>query len=249
MESSSCIISVMTLNVWVSNGTPVYWPEREEPIKLLMDTFQPDILTIQESHPTILNALIDNTSFHFIQNADNGIDWDYPINILWNSSKFDLLEKRIIHLSPSTEDSDNLPYKSLALMIKLIHKSSLQEFVVCTTHLPWCGCEEEVESGLNVRIPLLKELLRECEQIEDPLILTGDFNEDFHPLRILEQSKDEEEDGDGGSCLVNCFAQLRVPPPITHPCRPSSQREEERVRNNNKINKNNYQSIMDIFYL
>ncbi|KAG5182225.1 hypothetical protein JKP88DRAFT_348937 [Tribonema minus] len=51
----------------------------------------------------------------------------------------------------------------------------------------------------------------------NPVFLLGDFNEDFHPPRLLSQAMYQD-----------CFSALGVPAPHTHPARPSHPKEEER---------------------
>ncbi len=54
--------------------------------------------------------------------------------------------------------------------------------------MPWAGCDKEIETGVNQRIPCtLKvcEALRSLMKVDEPVILGGDFNDDFHPIRIL----------------------------------------------------------------
>jgi hypothetical protein len=48
-----------------------------------------------------------------------------------------------------------------------------------------------------------------------PIFLMGDLNEDFHPVRILNQAG-----------FTDCFTALGLPTPATHPARPSSPEEE-----------------------
>ena len=87
--------------------------------------------------------------------------------------------------------------------------------------MPWAGCDREIETGINQRIPCtIKacENLRSLMRIDEPVIFGGDFNDDFHPIRIL-----NDELG-----LQDVFEALDQPPPVTHPVRPSSAREEMR---------------------
>jgi endonuclease/exonuclease/phosphatase family metal-dependent hydrolase len=51
---------------------------------------------------------------------------------------------------------------------------------------------------------------------DEPCILGGDFNEDFHPRRLL-----SEEMG-----MTDVFESLDLPPPATHPARPCDPRED-----------------------
>lgn len=94
--------------------------------------------------------------------------------------------------------------------------------IFCSTvHFPWSGCNEEIETGVNQRIRCcykVIESLRRLTAVNEAIILGGDFNDDFHPLRIL-----SEEFG-----LFDVFELLDLPPVITHPVRPSDPIEENR---------------------
>lgn len=94
-----------------------------------------------------------------------------------------------------------------------------QVIFVSTAHFPWSGCNAELESGVNQRIPAA---MKACEHFRrlvppnEPLIFGGDFNDDFHPLRVL-----NEEFG-----ISDIFECMDIPPPSTHPVRPSHPMEE-----------------------
>ena len=81
------------------------------------------------------------------------------------------------------------------------------------------GCNKELTTGLNQRIPaslFVCKTLRDIVKQKEPVILGGDFNDDFHPLRIL-----NEEMG-----FIDVFESLDLVAPHTHPVRPSDFEEE-----------------------
>jgi endonuclease/exonuclease/phosphatase family metal-dependent hydrolase len=87
--------------------------------------------------------------------------------------------------------------------------------------MPWAGSSSELTSGINQRIPCtlkICEELRSITHVGEPIILGGDLNDDFHPIRIL-----KSEMG-----FVDIFESLDLSPPITHPVRPSDNEEEMR---------------------
>ena len=59
-------------------------------------------------------------------------------------------------------------------------------------------------------------MFRRLLACDEPIIFAGDFNEDFHPLRIMEEEMGMQE----------VFEMCDMRPPATHPVRPSSSIEE-----------------------
>jgi endonuclease/exonuclease/phosphatase family metal-dependent hydrolase len=86
--------------------------------------------------------------------------------------------------------------------------------------LPWVGAPEEIASGVNPRIAIclkINEHLTRLVSVDDALVvLGGDMNEDYHPVRIL------------SATLKELFQSLDMAAPITHPIRPSHALEEAR---------------------
>jgi len=96
-------------------------------------------------------------------------------------------------------------------------------FLICTCHLPWVGDHDEILSGVNQRIAITLNMTKQIKKIiaknsNDIVILGGDFNEDFHPQRILRSELN----------MLDVFEALDIPPYITHPVRPSNADEESR---------------------
>ena len=69
----------------------------------------------------------------------------------------------------------------------------------------------------------------------EPVVFAGDFNEDFHPLRVLRLgNRSPLMTGTATHSLPtlalhDVFESLHLMPPVTHPIRPSSIEEENRV--------------------
>lgn len=92
---------------------------------------------------------------------------------------------------------------------------------VSTVHLPWTGNATEVLTGVNQRIVCMHPVITALNTLILPsdtaAFIGGDFNEDFHPNRMLRSIG-----------FKDVFELFDVPPPITHPVRPSSPFEELR---------------------
>lgn len=166
--------------------------------------------------PEILNVL-DKAFSHYDRVKDTTkVGWTNESNIYFNKELFELRDHGCSDLG--IEDHPNRGLFWVRLVVKRI--PSITVFV-STAHFPWAGCATEIETGMNQRIPVTHtvcENLRRLVPLNEPTIFGGDFNEDFHPLRILNEEY--------GMCDV--FESLDLPPPITHPVRPSDPQEEMR---------------------
>lgn len=214
-------ISVMTLNLWGEH----YWPSRSEALSDLLHSIKPDILFVQEATPDILKyieTILDSHSYIKPSIHSPGVyrelveGWENECNIFWDNNLF-MMENY---------GADSLHVKEYPLRClfwaRLVAKSNTDIKLFCSTvHFPWAGCETELRTGINQRIGCsykVCEYLRQHVQADECIILGGDFNDDFHPIRIL-----NDEMG-----LIDVFEALDLPPPITHPVRPSDAREEAR---------------------
>tara|TARA_B110000090_G_C12943957_1_gene278440 strand:+ start:151 stop:420 length:270 start_codon:yes stop_codon:yes gene_type:complete len=71
-----------------------------------------------------------------------------------------------------------------------VNGNEKKKFFVSTVHMPWPGCDAEIESGCNQRIPCaikVVESLRRVVPPGEPVIVAGDFNEDYHPQVSIEE--------------------------------------------------------------
>ena len=154
-----------------------------------------------------------------LQTCDENFTYLREGNIMWHSSYFEFIQCGF-----ESFQCDDYPHRGLLWARLSVKGTEGIKLFVCTTHLPWCGSENEILTGLNPRIPaaeiIAASICRLSKPSEEILVLGGDFNEDFHPLRIFRDRLG----------VIDVFEQLDLIPPITHPVRPSDSREELRVR-------------------
>ncbi len=221
-------ISVMTFNMCKTEGYPINWPQRRLPIIECMKTFTPDILCVQELHPLLHDTLVEALPTHaFVQDDFEG--WQYEGNIYWNSSMFNMLEygmvdigimeplRRLfwVRLTIKTSKNDNEEQT----------QSNTRELLVANAHYTWQGHQEERKTDINLRkqqtrrtVAALQDLQTKINNPHLAVLFMGDLNENYHPRRILREAG-----------YVDCFAELRLPTPITHPQRPSEPKEDIQV--------------------
>jgi len=205
-------VSVTTLNVWGNH----YWPARAVPLTQTLLTLRSDIYLFQEVTPEIIECLDQNLSHYTRVSDDHVSGWKSESNIYWNTSLFDMVD-----FGHGDLRLNGYPNRCL-FWVRLAVKSNPQmKFFVSTAHFPWAGSDIEVSTGVNQRIPAAMKVCEHFRRLVEPqeaAIFGGDINDDFHPIRIL-----SEEVG-----LIDVFESLDLPPPITHPVRPSDPEEEMR---------------------
>ena len=210
-------VSIMTFNMCKTLGMPINWPKRRLPIIECMRTFTPDILCVQELHPLMHEALVEGLPTHqFVDDEFAG--WFNEGNIYWNSNLFEMKEYGAIDIGIIE------PLRRL-FWVHLIIKSNQKELLIGNAHFTWEGHEVERNSDVNVRkqqtrraVEALKDLQEKINNPELAVVFMGDLNENYHPRRIL------RENG-----FIDCFLELRLPTPITHPQRPSEPKEDIQV--------------------
>lgn len=209
-------VSIATFNVWGDERITA----REESLAGTVSRLSPDVLLLQEvteSNSAVLRrALPDHVN---LQMNNNDYSMRSGGDIMWNRRYFDLIDSGFASIN-----SSEYPHRGLHWARLAVKHSDISVFV-CTAHLPWCGSHLEVETGYNSRIAATDVIAAAISDLSPPsvnIIFGGDLNEDFHPLRILNNKLG----------LTDVFAQLDIIPPITHPVRPSDPREEMRVFHN-----------------
>lgn len=99
-------------------------------------------------------------------------------------------------------DIPDYPNRGLFYAVLRIKGSNYKPAIfVSTVHLPWQGCKDEISTGINPRINITNQIIKFLAEKEYegygnrrnsfnpiPIILGGDFNEDFHPIRILSEN-------------------------------------------------------------
>jgi hypothetical protein len=214
--------SVMTFNVW---GT-FLWPQRKPSLKSLLTNLCSDIIILQEVTNQILDSIIEVLPNHtFIQ--DSNTAWSSESNIVWNTTLFEILDYGFMCFNISQYPSRGLFWARFRVKNRNIDEKDIT-FTVCTCHFPWVGSSIEINNRINLRIEcsnVVAQFIQQRKQIyNEPIMVGGDFNEDFHPIRILREVG-----------LIDIFESLDMPAPITHPVRPSDPTEEIRVSNTTSI--------------
>ncbi|CAF1110182.1 unnamed protein product [Adineta steineri] len=221
-------VSIMTFNMCKTEGFPINWPQRRLPIIECMTAFTPDILCIQELHPLLHDALVEALPKHiFVQDDFEG--WQQEGNIYWNSDMFNMLEYGIVDIG-IMEPLRRLFWVRLAIKsssdeTKEQSQLNTKEILVTTAHYTWEGHEEERKTDINLRkqqtrrtVAALEDLTAKINNPQLAVLFMGDLNENYHPRRILREAG-----------YVDCFAELRLPTPITHPQRPAEPKEDIQV--------------------
>jgi endonuclease/exonuclease/phosphatase family metal-dependent hydrolase len=203
-------VTVTTFNVWGLN----HWSARANRLIQTLLTLRSDVYLFQEVNPQIIQCFDENLYNYSRVVADGNESWIRESNIYWNKDIFNLLDFGFSDL-----EMPDYPLRGL-FWVRLCLKSDPSK--VCffsTAHFPWVGCERETETGVNQRIvAALKvcEHLRRLVALNEAAIFAGDLNEDYHPVRILSEE----------CAFIDIFEGLDLPPPITHPVRPSDPEEE-----------------------
>ena len=212
-------ISIMTFNTWGDN----LWPQRKSSVQQLFASTRSDVIMLQEATADILSTIQEVLPSH-VRVTDSTIA--YPrlaekcgVHILWNNELLELVDKDYFDL-----EIPDYPDRMLFWVRLRVRSAPEKLLFVSTVHLPWCGCERELTSGVNQRIPAttrICECLRSVMSVDGANILGGDFNDDYHPLRIL-----SDEIG-----MIDVFESLDLVAPITHPARPSAPEEVSIILN------------------
>eukprot|EP01038_Epipyxis_sp_PR26KG_P009438 gene9438-12718_t len=205
-------LSVTTFNVWGNNK----WPERSTSLIQTLQTIRSDVYLLQEITPNIIEFLDKTLGVYKRVVDDKNPGWVNESNIYWNTDLLELVDHGFSELS--MVDYPHRGFFWVRLSIKSMPQSTI---FLSTVHFPWVGCPAEISTGINQRIPAATkvcEYFRRLVPPGEPAILGGDFNDDYHPLRVL-----NDEIG-----LMDVFESLDLPPPITHPVRPSDYEEEMR---------------------
>ena len=214
-------VSITTWNVWGQTG----WALRAEGVCAALALLSPDVILLQEVNPgllALLDARLGPLGLVRIEGAEPG--WQSESCIYYRTTLFELAA---FGLEPDLKMTGDYFKKRGLFWARLIVKTNTcarATLFVATAHLPWVGSAEEVATGVNQRIApchCINDHLARLAHDSSSLVFGGDLNEDFHPPRIIA--------GEGNPLhLAELFQSLDMPPPITHPVRPSDAFEEAR---------------------
>ena len=190
-------ISVVSLNLWNTEFLDKRLPAMEEFLK----TYDADIFLFQEIRPVLIEAFERFLPDHE-HIVDEDLGWHQESNIFYRKDCFKLLDHGKINLE--------MPEKYRGLFwAKFEDKRDGKVFFASTCHFTWQGHRDEVATGISDR-------KAECELLCDtfpsifrdtPVFLTGDFNDPYHPTRILKEAGFDD-----------VFDLLHEPHPVTFPC-------------------------------
>jgi endonuclease/exonuclease/phosphatase family metal-dependent hydrolase len=203
-------VTVTTFNLWGSN----YWPERADPLIQTLLTLRSDVYLFQEVTKDIIKFLDEDLANYQRVKSDTREGWVKESNIFWNTAIFDLVDFGFGDLGIS-----EYPLRGLFWVRLCLKDDPKRTIFFSTAHFPWVGNRIEIETGVNQRIQAavnVCEHLRRLVPPQEPAVFGGDLNEDYHPVRILNEE----------CAFVDVFETLDLVPPITHPVRPSDPREE-----------------------
>ena len=204
-------LSIMTYNVWGAH----LWPDRRDALTAVLRRSLPDILLLQEVTPDIIACIEEALPSHAHVDGPGDIKgWSSESQIFWNRETFLCVNHGFV-----SYESAEYPYRGLFWARLQLASHDSMRIVVSTVHLPWAGSKTELETGVNMRVATLGPVVKALSSIVEPTDLAsfigGDFNEDFHPIRIL-----------NAAGYTDVFKLCDVRAPITHPNRPSAPEEE-----------------------
>lgn len=205
-------ITVTTYNLWGEK----FWPERADNLTQTLSAIRSDVYLFQEVTKDIIQCLDENLVNYDRVKSETREGWWKESNIYWNNSIFNLVDFGFGDLG-----MEDYPLRGLFWVRLSLKSDPKQTIFFSTAHFPWVGSAKEIQTGTSQRIPAA---LKVCEHLrrlvppQEPAVFAGDLNEDFHPVRILNEE----------CAFIDVFESLDIVPPITHPVRPSSPLEEMR---------------------
>ena len=142
-------LSIVTYNIWMTER----WPARAPALERFLRLFTPDLLCLQELHPTtqeFLDGILDDYS----RVHDPLPGWTSEGNIYWKNGLFDLAEygaEKIGHVEPERR----------MFWARLRLKGVEKNIFVSTAHLTSPRRKEEAETGFSPRVGQLKNIAKE----------------------------------------------------------------------------------------
>ncbi|CAE8639730.1 unnamed protein product, partial [Polarella glacialis] len=214
----ACTFSLMTYNVWKTDGVPTAWATRRPVLLRALRALDPDVLLVQELHPDIGRCILEALPGHRCI-EDDFAGWTHEGNIFFRSSMFESTLHGSVHISQEEELRrlfwTRLRYKHTGSAGDTSGKTVL----FATAHFTWQGHPAECKSDLNLRKKqsrLTADALTALQAPDEPCFFGGDLNESFWPRKILSER---------GFC--DCFSALQLPCQPTHPAHPVVAHEEQ----------------------
>jgi endonuclease/exonuclease/phosphatase family metal-dependent hydrolase len=195
-------LSIITYNIWNTER----WPEREPSLRAFVRTFKPDVLCLQELRPETRDSL-DDAMPAYDRVRDDFPGWLKESTIYWRADSLEEVEH-------GAEDVGLIEPDRRLFWVRLQADQRSGTLLVATVHLTYQGHPAETESGRSPRVLQTRRIisaLRGLAREDEPVILTGDLNDPYLPMRMLLAAG-----------YPNCFAGLGIPTEPTHPSYPTA---------------------------
>ncbi|MGH4037522.1 MAG: endonuclease/exonuclease/phosphatase family protein [Sphaerochaeta sp.] len=195
--------SLMTLNLW----NTIKLDERRPVIEEFFRIHRPDILCIQEIREDTIKIL-DDLLEDYTRVHDDCPSWSNESNIYYKRELFEEVKHDRVDL--------NMPEKERGLFYIVLKSShSNKTLFISTAHLTHQGNADECRTGMNYRHSeaiVISESLKTLVSKNQPALICGDFNDPFHPYRIIKEKLG----------WIEVFQYLKLEAPITFPCTQNS---------------------------
>jgi endonuclease/exonuclease/phosphatase family metal-dependent hydrolase len=194
--------SVCTYNLWNTER----WPAREPALRQFLERFSPDILGVQELRAETRDC-IDETLPGHERVDDDFYGWTCESNLWWRASLFEYGGHGAVDYG-SHEVSRRL------FWVRLARRDRHGTVVAATAHLTHTSHPDEAATGRSPRIDQAHAIVAAMDSVVydgEPAFVMGDFNDAYHPSRILHEAG-----------YISCFAALSLQPPATFPAVPTA---------------------------
>ncbi|ADK80902.1 endonuclease/exonuclease/phosphatase family protein [Sediminispirochaeta smaragdinae] len=171
--------SLCTCNIWNTEK----WEQRKVALEDFLVRFNPDICCFQEIREETMRFLDEAMPFHArVEDDFNG--WRNEGNIYYR--------KDLFRETGHTELFLDMPEPDRRLFIlDLECLADGRKFQVCTVHLTHQNNRDEQDTGTSYRHEEALKIARWLKNRKSdapPLLLCGDFNDPWHPSRILAEA-------------------------------------------------------------
>jgi endonuclease/exonuclease/phosphatase family metal-dependent hydrolase len=196
-------LSFVTYNIWNTER----WDKRAPALRKFLETFDPDLLCLQELRPESRQLIDETLASH--QRVDDAFPgWTTESNIYSRKSLFEAVEH-------GAEDVGILePGQRRLFWTRLKLRASGQTVLVATAHLTHQRHEKEAATGMSPRVGETRRIIAALERLNrpgEPAFFTGDLNDPIHPPHLLHAAG-----------YASCFASLGLQPPPTFKCYPTA---------------------------
>ena len=195
-------ISVITYNIW----SDYRWDFRKRALAKFLETFDPDLLGLQEFRPASRNLIDQTLTTHTcVDDAFEG--WSTESNIYWRKSLFTEIEH-------GAEDVGLKLGARRLFWVRLGVNALEKSVLVATAHLTHQRHPDEVRTGHSPRVDETNRIIDALQRLNrsgESVFFMGDMNDPVHPASLL-----------GQAGYASCFAALGIQSPPTFKAYPTA---------------------------